>query len=117
MKVDIDGSFNNNLLTLNETFEYRLGEGARERVWTIKPLGNGKYEGSANDIAYDAVGYSYGNAFNWQYEMDIPVGDRSYRVKFKDWFWAIDENTVMNRASINKFGLVFAEVTLFMQRQ
>jgi len=117
MKVDIDGSFTDNQLVLNETFEYGLGEGAESRVWTITPLGDGMYEGTANDILDGAVGRSYGNAFNWKYQMDLPVGERTFRVKFNDWFWAFDDTTIMNRAYIKKFGLVFAEVTLFMQRQ
>jgi hypothetical protein len=49
--------------------------------------------------------------------MDLPVGESSYRVKFEDWMWAFDENTLMNRSYIRKFGITFAEVTLFMQRQ
>lgn len=117
MKVDIDGSFADDELVLNETFEYSLGEGAETRVWKIKRLGNGMYSGSANDIDSEAVGQSFGNAFNWKYQMDLPVGERTYRVQFNDWFWAFDENTIMNKAYIKKFGLVFAEVTLFMQRQ
>jgi len=49
--------------------------------------------------------------------MDLPVGDKVYRVAFDDWMWAFNENTLMNRSYIRKFGLVMAEVTIFMQRQ
>ena len=48
--------------------------------------------------------------------MDLPVGDNEYRVQFDDWMWAMDENTLMNRSDIKKFGLVMAEVTIFMQK-
>ncbi len=49
--------------------------------------------------------------------MDLPVGDSSYRVNFDDWFWAVTDDTLVNRSTISKFGIDFAEVTLFMQRQ
>lgn len=116
-KVNIDGSFVDQQLTLNETFEYSLGEGVVNRVWTIDVLGDGHYKGVADDILPGATGRSFGNAFNWNYQMDLPVGKRTFRVRFDDWFWAFDESTIMNKALIKKFGVTVAEVTLFMQRQ
>jgi hypothetical protein len=49
--------------------------------------------------------------------MDLNVDGSTYRVAFDDWFFAIDDNTLMNRSYIKKFGIVMAEVTIFMQRQ
>jgi len=115
--VDISGSIDGNTLKLDETFNYSLGEGVIKRVWVIERGEDGAYTGSASDILPGATGQSYGNAFNWSYEMDLPVGEKSYQVRFDDWIWALDENTIMNRAYIKKFGLTFAEVTLFMQRK
>jgi hypothetical protein len=73
--------------------------------------------GRAGDIAGPAEGVAYGNAFNFNYEMDLPVDDTEYRVVFDDWFWAFDDTTMMNRSYIKKFGIVMAEVTIFMQKQ
>ncbi|MBX2838071.1 MAG: DUF3833 domain-containing protein [Gammaproteobacteria bacterium] len=115
--VDIDGSFADDQLVLDETFTYGLGEGVEKRIWTIQRLSDGRYTGSADDVLPGAAGRSWGNAFNWRYKMDLPVGDRQYRVNFNDWIWALDDSTIVNRAYIRKFGLTFAEVTLFMQRQ
>lgn len=115
--VKIDGTLNNNTLVLDETFTYGLGEGPSKRIWTLNKNADGTYSGKADDVATTAIGQSYGNAFNFVYEMDLEVGDSSYRVKFDDWFWAFDDQTMMNRSYIKKFGLVMAEVTIFMQRQ
>ena len=114
--VDIVGTNDGPTLTLHETFSYMLGEGPETRVWEFTALGDGLYTGSANDIAGPANGQDFGNAFRWSYEMDLPVGDTEYRVQFDDWMWAMDENTLMNRSAIKKFGLVMAEVTIFMQK-
>jgi hypothetical protein len=115
--VNIDGYMKDGNLILDETFEYGVGEGPLTRVWTLSKNANGTYTGNAGDIAGPATGTPYGNAFNFVYEMDLAVDDSTYRVNFDDWFWAFDENTMMNRSYIKKFGLVMAEVTIFMQKQ
>ncbi|NVK57649.1 MAG: DUF3833 domain-containing protein [Alteromonadaceae bacterium] len=115
--VDIKGSMDGQTLILNETFDYEVGEGPDKRIWQISPNGNGKYTGKAGDILSTAEGTSYGNAFNFRYEMDLPVDDTTYQVAFDDWFWAFKDGTLMNRSYVKKFGLVMAEVTIFMQQQ
>lgn len=115
--VDIAGKVEGDTLTLDEKFEYGVGEGPTERVWTIVKQSDNTFVGSATDIEGPAKGTSYGNAFNFHYEMDLPVDDTTYAVTFDDWFWAFDENTMMNRSYIRKFGIVMAEVTIFMQKR
>lgn len=116
-EVDIVGSVSGNQLTLDETFRYSFGDGPKTRVWTITQQAPGIYDGAAGDIEGPAKGQTYGNAFYWTYKMDIPVDSGTYRVKFQDWMWAFDGQTVMNRSYIKKFGITWAEVTLFMQKQ
>ena len=117
-KVNIDGSVDaNNVLTLDETFSYGLGEGVTSRVWTINETGINQYRGTAPDILNEATGTVYGNAMQWSYDMELPVDDTTYNVHFDDWMWAFDENTIVNRSYIRKFGITMAEVTIFMQKQ
>jgi hypothetical protein len=115
-EADIVGTFEGGVLTLDETFAYSLGEGVEERVWTITKEGENRYNGVAGDIP-SAAGTAYGNAMYWGYEMDLPVGDDSYRVTFEDWIWAVDDRRIFNRSYIKKFGIVFAEVTIFMEKR
>ncbi len=115
--VDIVGSMDGNVLVLDERFTYSLGEGPESRIWRITPEADGTYTGQASDILDVAKGKPYGNAFNFTYSMDLPVDDTTYTVAFDDWFWALDNDTLMNRSYIKKFGLVMAEVTIFMQRK
>ncbi len=116
-EVDIVGTVAGNTITLDETFEYFVGEGPIKRVWVITRNDDGSYSGSAGDIAGPAAGVPYGNAFRWTYEMDLPVDGQTYRVSFEDWFFAIDDNRLINRSYIQKFGLDMAEVTIFMERR
>lgn len=115
--VDIEGTVAGKQLTLDESFDYGVGEGPASRVWQITQQADGSFTGTAGDINGTAIGTSHGNAFNFHYSMDLPVDDTTYSVTFDDWFWSFDENTMMNRSYIRKFGLVMAEVTIFMQKQ
>ena len=115
-EVDIVGSVSDGELVLDETFSYTLGEGVEKRIWTINNEQSG-FRGGAGDILGQAAGVDYGNAFYWAYEMDLPVGDTEYRVNFEDWIWAFDDEVLVNRSYIRKFGVVFAEVTIFMQKR
>ncbi len=115
-QVDIEGTDDNGVLVLDETFTYGIGDGIKKRTWRITPDGDGGYSGEADDVPSGAVGKSYGNAVNLTYTFDLPVDDTTYKVNFNDWFWAFDKNTLMNRAYIRKFGVTFAEVTIFMQK-
>lgn len=117
--VDIEGTRDGDRLVLDETFNYSFGEGPATRIWQLQRLSNGQWTGSANDVFSQATGVEHGNAFNWRYQMDLPRGEtgKTVRVWFDDWIWAMDEDTVVNRSYIRKFGITFAEVTLFMRKQ
>lgn len=116
-EVDIVGTVDGQQLTLDETFRYGLGDGVRKRVWTITRDSSGAFTGQAGDILGEASGDAFGNAFQWAYQMDLPVGDKTYRVRFEDWIFALDDRRILNRSYIQKFGLDVAEVTIFMERQ
>jgi hypothetical protein len=115
--VVIDGRRQGGRLILDESFTYALGEGVEQRVWTIERDTGGTYVGSAGDILATAAGQAHGNAFRWAYAMDLPVGGKSYRVRFEDWIFALDADRIINRSYIQKFGVDVAEVTIFMQRR
>lgn len=116
-EVAIDGTVNNNQLTLDESFVYGLGDGVKQRTWVITRQTDGMYQGRAGDILGTAEGNAYGNGFNFRYSMELPVDNKKYTVQFDDWFIAFDEDTIVNRSYIKKFGIVMAEVTIFMQKQ
>jgi hypothetical protein len=101
---------------LTEDFDYYDGEKQR-RIWTIKKLADGSYEGTASDILGKAQGQSQGNAVRWNYVMDLPVGDTTYRIRFDDWMWVMNDGVLINRSYLKKFGITVSELTIFMQKQ
>lgn len=114
--VEMTGSWEGNTGTLQEKFEYYDGE-IQERIWTIKKIAANDYEGSASDIIGTATGNTSGNAMRWAYQMDLKVGDKTYRITFDDWMFLMNDGVLINRSYLKKFGLTVGELTLFMQKQ
>jgi len=114
--VTMVGTWEGDTGTLEEDFKYYDGE-EQKRIWTIKRLGDGKYEGTAGDILGKADGEVQGSAMRWAYQMDLPVGDKTYKITFDDWMFQMNDGILINRSYLKKFGITVAELTLFMQKQ
>lgn len=115
-EVDIVGHVANNELILDEDFRYGDGE-TSTRQWRLQKLADNQISGTANDVSGTARGEIGGNGMFWRYSMDLAVDNKSYHVTFNDWLWQLDNEVLVNRAYIKKFGLTVAEVTLFMQKR
>lgn len=115
--VDIDGTVDEALqtLTLHEKFVYDDGE-LQTRIWVIKQLAPGVFSGTAGDVVGEAQGKSSGNALNWSYTLDLPYKGSSIHVKFDDWMFLHSDTTMINRASVTKWGFEVGQVTLFFQK-
>ena len=114
-KVDITGTIDNNTLTLDEKFIYNDGE-KESRIWSIKILGNNKYSGTADDVIGEATGISSGNALNWKYKLNLKVKESTVVVDFDDWMFLQDDNILMNRAEVKKWGIVLGVVSITFKK-
>ncbi|WP_119968884.1 DUF3833 domain-containing protein [Shewanella japonica] len=114
--VSMDASWQDNQGIIDERFIYDDGE-KQTRIWHITDLGNGQYEGKANDILGIATGEAKGSALRWAYDMNLIVDESEYEVHFDDWMFLVDENTIINKSDIIKFGVTVAQVTLVIQKQ
>lgn len=114
--VTMVGAWEGDIGTLTEKFDYYDGK-KQERVWTIKKKSDGTYEGTASDIIDKAVGNTEGCAARWRYVMDLRLDDATYRIRFDDWMWAMNDGVLINRSYLKKLGLTVSELTIFMQKQ
>lgn len=114
--VTMVGTWEGDIGTLKEQFKYYDGE-TQERIWTIKKIADKQYEGTAGDIIGKAKGNVEGSAMRWAYQMDLPVGDKTYKITFDDWMFLMNDGILVNRSYLKKFGVTVAELTLFMQKQ
>jgi hypothetical protein len=113
--VDIRGRIEGETLILDEDFLYDDGERDR-RVWTIRRDGGDAYTGRAEDVVGEARGHSAGNALRWTYQMELPVGDSTWRVVFDDWMFLQPDGVLINRAKVRKFGFEIGSVSLFFKK-
>ncbi len=111
-QVDIKGSWDGETLTLEENFLYSSGRTDR-RVWKIKKIDEKNYTGTANDVIGEANGKIVGNKFSWQYHMRLPIGKNGVKVKLDDKMWLQKDGVLINNAKIKKFGIKFADLTIF----
>lgn len=114
--VEITGSQQQDTLTLDEHFRYDDGT-TQQRVWRLVRDGAGRWRGTAADVKGEAQGETAGNALRWQYTLLLPVDGTTYEMQFDDWMFLIDRCTMMNRASMRKFGVEFGQVTLTFRRR
>jgi hypothetical protein len=101
---------------LDEVFTYSDGTTDR-RIWTLKRSPDGKYSGTAADVAGQAFGEEKGNTFRWGYTLKLPVDGRVIEVQFDDWMYLMNDKVMLNKAVMSKFGFRLGEVTLsFVKR-
>ena len=110
--ADMKGEFDGQNLILDETFIWNDGE-KQERRWTIKKVGDNKYEGTAPDVVGVAKGVSFGSAFKFEYQLLVPYKDTKIKIRFDDWIFKQDEKTAINKATLTKFGFKVGELIVF----
>jgi len=103
--------WNGNEGVLDEDFTYSDGT-KQKRIWRLTKLADGRYTGTAGDVLGTAQGQTSGNAFHWNYTLNLPVDGKTYEVQFDDWMYLMNERVMLNKASMTKFGIELGEVTL-----
>ena len=110
--MDIDGKWDGTELVLNEDFTFANGEKTK-RVWRIRKLANGTYEGRADDVIGVATGVVSGNALHWRYILDLEIAKgRTLAVHLDDWMFLQPHGVLMNRARMSKFGVELGQITI-----
>ena len=101
---------------LDEAFTY--SDGTRERrVWRLTRHADGRYTGRADDVVGEAQGQESGNSFHWTYTLALPVDGKVYEVQFDDWMYLVDDQVMLNRARMRKFGIHLGDVTLSFRKR
>ena len=115
-KVNMEGQWQENTGTLSEHFEYDDGE-KQTRIWHITKHPDGSYTGTAGDVVRPATGASQGFALNWHYSLALVVDGKTWHIDFNDWMYLLDEQRLINRAEMSKWGFKVGEVTLWVEKQ
>jgi hypothetical protein len=100
---------------LDESFRWSDGK-TEKRVWKIRKQGD-RYIGTAGDVVGEAQGEAAGNALQWRYTLRLPDDAGGFEMSMDDWMWMIDDKTLTNRTNMSKFGVTFAEITIFFRKR
>lgn len=109
--VDIDGRWDGETLTLEESFQYVDGE-TEFRLWEIRKTGLGTYVGTTENVIGQAKGEVAGNSFHWTYKFNLKVGDDIWKVKFDDWMFLQADGVLLNKATVYRWGIKIGTVFL-----
>ena len=115
-RVDIKGTWVGDVGTLEEDFFYADGSPER-RVWTITRIDEHNYIGTAGDVVGEAKGEAYGNALRWRYVLALEVDGKVWNMDFDDWMFLVDDQVMINRSEMRKFGFRVGEVTLSFRKK
>jgi len=108
----LNGTWDGKQLILNEKFNWSDGE-VQKRQWKINKIDEHNYQGTAGDVVGTAKGFSYGPVFKFEYVLLVPVKGREIKITFDDWIFKQDDKVAINRATMTKFGIKVAELTVF----
>jgi hypothetical protein len=113
-RADILGHWQGNHGLLDELFYFDDGE-EQHRCWQLTKSGS-NYKGTAGDVVGAAEGATSGNALNWAYVLAVPIGDKGWNIRLNEWMYLVDENNLINRARMYKFGLEVGQITLYIRK-
>lgn len=116
LDADLYGVWEGDKGELYEYFLYDDGEEYR-RIWHLTAEGDDRFTGTAHDIVGKAQGAQRGNAAFWKYVMEVPVDGTIYKLSFDDKMWLINDDILVNKTKMKKFGITVGYITIFMQKQ
>ena len=115
-RVEMTGKWQGNSGTLEEDFTYADGSRSR-RVWSVTKLDSNHYRGTAADVIGEAVGEARGNALQWRYVLAVPIEGKTYNVNFDDWMYLVDDEVMLNKSDMSKFGVGLGEVIVSFRKR
>ncbi len=110
-KVEITGVVEGEELALYETVTYVSGD-IEKRVWKIKKDNAERYRATTGDVVGEATIANHGFAAQWNYQLTLRVEGSEYNLDFDDWMFLFDEHTMLNRATVTKWGFRVGEVMI-----
>lgn len=114
-EATISASWQGDEGVLEEHFLFDDGE-EQERTWHLVHLGGNRYTGTAGDVVGTASGATAGSAFNWRYQLEVPWNNGTIVVNLDDWLYLVEQDHLINRTRLTKFGFRVGELTLVIER-
>ncbi|MEJ2513979.1 MAG: DUF3833 domain-containing protein [Gammaproteobacteria bacterium] len=114
-RVDMVGRWEGDQGVLDEDFYWSDGE-FQERTWRFNRVDEHTYTGTAGDVVGEATGKAYGNVLRWSYVLELDLDGDKVEVTLDDWMYLVEEDVLVNRSQIRKFGIHFGDVIIFFHK-
>lgn len=115
-RIDMTADWQGNVGTFVENFSFHDGT-KLEREWQLTRIDDHHYTGKANDSVGVGKGEIWGNTMHWNYTIRTETDSGTYDLEYDYWMYLIDENTLINRATISKFGFTLGDVFVTFHKQ
>lgn len=103
-------------LVITQDFTFEDGH-RQQRIWRVRKIDDHHYDATANDVVGVSHGLAYGNTFHWEYTVASRRGNPLTNLRFKLWMYLqADGETMINRVTVTKLGIVLAETTEHFHR-
>ncbi|MCC8432551.1 DUF3833 domain-containing protein [Reyranella aquatilis] len=109
--VVIDGAWDGKTLTLVEDFAYADGEKDR-KTWKLERTAPGTYTGTREDVVGPARAWTEGKAVRLEYAVSLG----GWTVDFRDVLALNPDGSLINKATVGKWGLRVGRVELELRR-
>lgn len=110
------GRWDGNKGVLDETFTYNDGR-IQKRTWHINVLDDNNFTATAADVVGTAKGTQQGNTVHMQYVLTIPWKDGTIDLSMDDWLYKTDDKTIVNHATMKKFGFKVGELVVAFKKR
>jgi hypothetical protein len=115
-RTEMMGRREGGVLVITQDFTFEDGH-KQQRVFRVRRVDEHRYEATANDMVGVSRGEAYGNTFHWEYTIALSPRNPLTHLRFKLWMYLqADGETMINRVTISKLGVILAETTEHFHR-
>ena len=113
--ADIFAHATENKTDITESFKFDDGE-TEQRIWTLTRLSGTRIEGVTEDLSGKAIGMINGPTLHMRYDFFLNISGRRIKFAFDDMMICQDQDHLLNKARISKFGFYIGELVISFTR-
>jgi len=115
-RIDMTANWQGNTGTFTERFSFNDGT-KQTREWVLKRIDEHHYTGKANDSIGQGKGQVWGNTMHWNYTIRTKTDSGTYNLDYDYWMYLVDDKTLMNKATLSKFGYTLGDIFVTFHKQ
>ncbi len=114
-QMDIEGVWQGGTFVLNESFKFDDGT-TDFKTWNVTPIDDVSFVATGDNVVGQVRGQLLSGLIKMAYKYRLEIEGRSFVVDYDDRFYRLDENHVINRATLRKWGFRIGELTILFEK-